>query len=262
MAASRFCMIFALLAVLVLSSCGPDPSTLVAQPLEDPTPVTIPNLSQSSNKTTVLVTGPITCGNSTCSKDQVCVKGSCQCVKGFKSCQGSCVPESTCCSDKDCQGTEICLVGKCQFSCTRVLCPASQVCDDSQKRCICPQGYRFCDVQDKCIPQDNCCGKLDCGGHDMTCRPTIHSVQICIIGAQASCKYLGEKAPKVFSMDNKTMDITATQFQYDGKVRVEVDGKQFLLSAGQREKVKDDLVIVADDIRQLGGTCKQLNTLG
>ena len=246
-------MMAALAVLLVfLASCSQPNGTLNAQSLaEEEKQVVNPSLPEGG-----LSRQASLCANLTCAKDQVCIKNKCQCLEGFKSCAGSCIPQSACCSDKNCQSTETCINSQCQFSCSRVICPTNQVCDESQKRCTCPSDYRLCEVQNKCIPADFCCDKFDCG-RGLICTATVNSARVCLYTKTPSCKYFGDKDNKLIALaNNQTFDVTAAEFLYGKKVKLIVAGKPFVLENGAREVLEDSITLSVEDIREIGGKCR------
>lgn len=237
--------------LLLLSSCSRQAATLASQPLPldepDGKPQSFGPLIQSNLSI---------CGNVTCDKNQVCARGVCGCLDGFKSCKGACIPKTVCCTEKDCQATESCVGNQCQFSCSKIICQTNQVCDESQKRCTCPENYRFCEVQHKCIPTDHCCDKFDCG-RGLICIATINSARVCLYTKSPVCKYFGDKSSKIFGLNNnQTVDVTAAEFLYGQKVKLVVDGKPFELENGSREVLEDGITLQVDDVREIGGTCR------
>lgn len=238
--------------LLALGSCSKGGSTLDATPIPKEVQTALEPAAPPVLKL---------CGNLTCRSNQACVKGACQCLSGTKSCAGACIPKSSCCSEKDCQATESCVNNTCQFSCSRVICPTNQVCDESQKRCTCPSGYRFCQVQDKCIPQDHCCDKFDCGRGE-TCIATVHSARVCLLLTHPACKYLGDKTSKVLKLENnQSFDVTAAEFIYGGKVKIQVDDTSLVMSNNDREVLPSGVTVAVDDVRELGGGCRPIRRL-
>ena len=247
--------VLALASLVLITSCTPSDQTVSSIPLEEQQPVAVIS-NQSSPLDAANAAKGLLCANATCAKDQVCVKGKCQCQTGFKSCAGSCIPKASCCSEKDCQGTETCLNNQCQFSCSRVICPTNQNCDESQKRCTCPTAYRFCEVQNKCIPTENCCDKFDCG-RGLICTATVNSAQVCLSLKSPVCKYFGDKTNKILSLlNNQTFDVTAAEFLYGKKVKILVDGKPFVLENGAREVLNGSITLQVSDVREIGGKCR------
>ena len=120
MRTSVWLMMTVVTLLLLLVSCGSPQDTLQSKHLE-------PNKENSPNVTNPPIQPPASnqtvCGSAPCAKDQVCVNQKCQCLEGFKSCAGSCIPQTNCCADKDCLSTETCVANKCQFTCSRVICP-------------------------------------------------------------------------------------------------------------------------------------------
>lgn len=254
--------IFLLMLVLfqLLASCSQEPGTIQAVPLDDPASHSQSTKNSSKADKPVLVIGTDTCGGSVCAEDQACVDDACVCVEGFKQCGSACIPEGSCCADSDCQGTEECVANQCVFSCARVICPTNQVCDESQKRCSCPQDYRFCEVQNKCIPAGFCCDRFDCGRSEK-CTSSVYSAHVCIYSKQPFCKYLGDKVSKTLEVEDHIYDITAAEFMYGKKVKIIVDGKAYVMEDGAREKLADGITLVVDEVRELGGKCRPLETI-
>lgn len=264
------CVLVAILILTVFITSCIEQGTLQSVHLEEPQKQIASNSNSPKNTTatkalnttplTPSAKGPETCGNATCADDQACVEGKCKCKDGFKQCGSACILLSDCCSDPDCPGTEICVKSKCEFSCTKLICPSNQLCDGSQRGCVCPGGYKYCQIQKKCIPTDYCCDRFDCKRNEI-CTQTLNSVHVCLNTKQPFCKYLGDKVSKVIEINNATHDITAAEFMYGKKVKIVVDGKPFEMQDGASEKLSDDLTLVVDEVRELGGKCRILNPL-
>ncbi|MEK6961538.1 MAG: hypothetical protein AABX47_10305 [Nanoarchaeota archaeon] len=249
-------LLLALVFSYLIASCSQDQSTINAMPIEELSPPV--TLAVKNYTKPILVTGPQTCGGAMCAKGQECLDNKCVCGKDNKKCGDACIAKESCCSDSDCQGTENCILGKCEFSCSRVICPANQICSQDEKRCTCPEDYRFCQPQNKCIPKDYCCDRFDCG-RDSVCTQTVYSAHVCLNSKQPFCKYLGDKITKTIAVNNRTYDVTASEFLYGNKVKIVVDGKAFTMENGGKQKVSDGLTLAVDDVRELGGRCRVID---
>ena len=87
------------------------------------------------------------CTDSDCGSDQKCSSGSCVAQtcedKGQKTCNGSCIAKSACCTDSDCGSDQKCSSGSC----------VAQTCED--------KGQKTCNGS--CIAKSACCTDSDCG---------------------------------------------------------------------------------------------------
>ena len=100
------------------------------------------------------------CAGITCGANEVCSNGSCVCASGYKSCNGTCIPNSSCCTDSDCGADEACSKGSCTSTCSYTITAAD------------------CSSECKSAGADSCvrggttyyasCGASKCGS-DQTC---------------------------------------------------------------------------------------------
>jgi hypothetical protein len=87
------------------------------------------------------------CSSAECGNGGTCVSGTCNCLSGFKPCDGACVPDDQCCP----------------------ACTGDQECENGE--CVCPLGSHPCNGE--CISDQLCCTDEECGGiytcNDGTC---------------------------------------------------------------------------------------------
>lgn len=194
------------------------------------------------------------CVDITCGADEFCSDGACSCKPDFKDCNGVCISESSCCSDSDCSDEEVCSDGSCEFSCSKLTCTSNKICDSDKERCLCPDGYTFCEEQDKCIPEDHCCDRFTCGV-DERCLPTITSTEVCISDDSGkACKILDEDRPKTISWGGKSFDVKILNFFYLQNVVLTINDKNLTLEPGKQQSL-DDFKVVAQEMREKGGRC-------
>jgi len=205
------------------------------------------------------------CAEVSCGKNALCDAGACMCAPKYEDCDAAnpgnnCVSPGGCCSDADCTENEICnTAAECEYSCDKVECDVNKVCYPKQEGCFCPDGTKWCDLQNLCIPLDNCCGKFDCG-REQVCSKTIESGKICLIGEQKICKFLGGVA-KDFGIDGKTFTIGAKKFHYNEYVLLQVNDEEYQMSAGENITI-DGIIIQLDLLKTTGGQCKARNRDG
>lgn len=190
-----------------------------------------------------------------CSNLQECVEESCVCKQGFKICNAVCIAETACCGDEDCGESERCTNNQCTFSCDLTVCSANKVCDESLERCVCAEGYDFCDSQDKCIPEDHCCNRFDCG-IDERCLPTITSTELCVTsGVLKMCKVIDERIGKEITLKDKVYDVEVSNFFYLQRIDLIVNNQSYVLSPGKSIILDGDTTLVAQKMREKGGRC-------
>ena len=131
--------------------------------------------------------GPATnnCGKSFdcggCTGGKTCQSNQCACPGGQRECNGTCIPNGSCCTNGDCPGGGECQGGNCVCPPGKRLCngtciPSGDCCSDNECRgdqvcqngtCACPGGQRECNGT--CISQNACCTDNDCPGNKL-CR--------------------------------------------------------------------------------------------
>lgn len=206
------------------------------------------------------------CADISCGKNALCEAGACLCAPDYEDCDSAnpgqnCIPAGGCCSDADCKEEEICNeLAACEYSCDKVECMSNKVCYPKQEGCFCPDGYKWCDLQELCIPLDNCCGKFDCGREEL-CSSTIESGRICLYGQQKICKFLGKGAAKDFGIDGKTFTIGAKKFHYNEWVLLQINDEEYQMDVGDNITV-DDVTINLELLKTTGGQCKAKDRSG
>jgi len=194
------------------------------------------------------------CTNMVCGDSQVCSRGTCICVEGYKECGNECIPDEQCCSDDDCEAGEFCDSGECTALCYEIKCPSNKICDATTNECACESGKRWCYKQEKCIPYTNCCDSYDCG-RNKRCKDTINSVNVCIAKESSKCGFIYEKTTRGFWIDGVKYDVNASKIVAD-RSYLEVNGQKLdVLHTGDRE-VLPDAEILIEDIREHGGGCE------
>ncbi|MCH8302259.1 MAG: hypothetical protein IH912_05870, partial [Proteobacteria bacterium] len=146
------------------------------------------------------------------------------------------------------------LENTCTFDCTKLTCRTNQVCDSKLERCVCPQSYRFCDNQAKCIPEDHCCSRFDCG-IDEKCIKTVNSAELCLEGDGRACKLFDTTRDKVLNLNNKEFRIKLENFEYTNKVSVLVNENKYELISDSGTNLGDGFILKIKKIRETGGSC-------
>lgn len=199
------------------------------------------------------------CAEISCGKNALCTEGACACTQGYKDCNAedpgqTCAPTNGCCTDSDCKKDEICNEqSQCEFSCDNFTCDSNKICYPKQKGCFCPDGYRWCDLQNLCIPNESCCGKFDCTG-DKSCTKTIESARLCFIGKEKSCNYIGT-LKRDFTVDGNTYTVEAKKFHYNEKILIEVDSEAYELKTGDNVTL-GNITMHLEIIKTTGGQCQ------
>ena len=113
------------------------------------------------------------CTGITCGTNEVCSNGSCICASGYKSCNGTCISNSSCCTNSDCGNNQTCSNGVCN----------------------CSSGYNSCNGT--CISNSSCCTDSDCGA-DETCSngscTSTCSYTITAADCSSECKSAGSSS--------------------------------------------------------------------
>ncbi|MFQ5620944.1 MAG: hypothetical protein ACE5FT_03805 [Candidatus Nanoarchaeia archaeon] len=198
------------------------------------------------------------CAEVTCGDNALCKDGVCACQEGFKECSlgedTTCIPEDSCCDASDCGENEVCTSGTCSFSCDTVTCPFNKLCFERSEGCFCPENTKWCDLQEKCIPTDNCCGKFDCG-RDQSCTKTIESGKLCLYGNEKICKFVGITT-KDFSLDGEVYTIGGKQFYYNDNVILQINEEEIDMKPGDNYTLPNGMIVQLQKLKTTGGYCQ------
>ncbi len=197
---------------------------------------------------------PDPCERIECSVGEQCVDGSCVCKKDLKKCNNACVPETQCCTDSDCGENKTCSQGKCAI--IPQTCKFNEKFDIAKESCTCVTGTKFCEEQQKCIPERNCCRNEDCKRVDDKCSPTTYAANVCVQDPLSHCKSIPEASQAVFPVESGTITIKVNNITEDGKTQFETGGKQLNASVSKQITLSKNTKLLIDDIRIFGGTCK------
>lgn len=198
------------------------------------------------------------CTGVECSQNEVCNAGACVCSDNFKRCPGqdSCIPEQDCCSDSDCGFGKSCMNNACKFSCTNVKPESNKVCDPAVEGLVCLPGHKWCDEQLRCIPEDHCCTKFDCG-RDQRCTKSSWSAEICLENGTKNCKVLNEGDEKLFKAGDNEATVKLVKTFYNRKATLAIAGKELEILRGESRAINDKTIFLAD-IQDYGGACLKI----
>jgi len=197
------------------------------------------------------------CSAVTCSGDKICKEGSCSCDSGKKSCGDSCIDDNACCADDECRSGEKCESGSCLFDCSNLVCPSGMTCDAKAERCLCPTGYKWCEKQDKCIPQDHCCSRFDCR-NDERCTNTITTAEICIQNSGKACKVFNTVGKKTLVLPSGEYNVNLTKITFLDSIDLMINDEKYIISRDQRAPIDDGEVFI-QKFRELGGDCRDFD---
>lgn len=196
------------------------------------------------------------CLDVTCGATEVCEEGACVCGKGYKDCNGQCIPESGCCGDDQCELGESCVNNVCEFKCENVQCESNKICNESKQGCFCKAGYTWCKLQNTCIPDDHCCTKFDCG-RDEKCVNTAIRVNFCIEGGKdRNCKLLNDLDSKDFVVSGKEFEVFMEDHFYTIYAQFLINGGTYTLQEKDRQNIGQDTILWLKDLDYVGGGCK------
>ncbi len=199
------------------------------------------------------------CLNVVCSENSYCVDGACVCNANFKLCNenSECIPKTACCSNSDCSEGESCINGQCKFSCSNLEAVSNKICDPAVKGLTCLAGHKWCAEQKKCIPEDHCCSKFDCG-RDKRCVPTFWAIELCLEDTAKNCRLINEGEEKLLKTGSTETLVKLTSVFYDQKIGLLVDGKKVDMKRSGRYAIAPDTMLFLARIKDHGGSCQKI----
>lgn len=198
------------------------------------------------------------CLGLSCGGDEHCVDGACVCDSAFKRCSldSVCIPVSGCCSDNDCSEGESCVNNQCRFSCSNLQTVSNKVCDPAIKGLTCLAGHEWCAEQEKCIPEDHCCNKFDCG-RDKRCIQTSWAIELCLEDTAKNCRLIDEGQEKLLKTESTETLVKLMGVFYNQRVDLLVNGKKVDMRRNSRYAISPDAMLFLAGIRDHGGSCQK-----
>ncbi len=197
------------------------------------------------------------CAAVLCAPGFQCQEGKCLCPAGKKECSGKCINNNQCCSQSECAQGELCQSNTCTFDCSTLKCQEGMTCSTKEKRCVCPQDYKWCEYQSQCVPQDHCCSRFDCKSNER-CVDTITSAEICISKEGTACKIFNTVGFKDLTIPSGTFRVNITRIVFDDSIDLEINGEKLTLGADQ-SKPLGDISVGIKKFRELGGECRDFD---
>lgn len=197
------------------------------------------------------------CANKICGQNQQCVAGDCVCSSGFKKCDAACISSKSCCSSDDCSEGQYCNEQNvCKTS--QKQCSYLQKWDAETGSCICSDNAKFCDLQNKCIPKNNCCSTLDCTFRRDLCQETKYSARVCIKDDAMHCKTIIEGQNDLFLLKNNDYNrVHVNSIIENGNTNIIINKNiSKMLMFNVTQQFANNSIISVDSIRQSGGVCK------
>lgn len=210
-----FWVMVGILAVFaILSSCSKEQPPAVNETPAEPENTT----AELVKNITVTETSVKPCENVKCKQNEFCADGKCVCKSDFRDCNGECIPAANCCGRIDCSQGHDCI----NRTCTRVdFCPYNMAFNMTKKACFCTGPTKWCDRQQKCIPNTLCCETIDCnplGGTDRYCVPFEKEYQFCMKkGGESHCVKTRSNNRETFRLEGKNYDLYFDKI-YEGGV--------------------------------------------
>lgn len=179
------------------------------------------------------------------------------CQIGYKQCGKACIKEEDCCDDKDCDIGEDCVKFEC-VSLKPAYCPYLMEWGVYEGKCVCEEGTRWCDYQDKCIPEIKCCSRFDCSRRDAEyCAPSYVSLRVCVENGEKSCKFISElKNQKNFAVGADNVLVSFDGYVEGGIVDFTINDNTFLNVAKAQRINMENITVFFDEFKELGGTCQ------
>ena len=198
------------------------------------------------------------CTNVVCGQNEQCQGGTCVCTPKFKPCNAECIPTAGCCIQDDCDDEHFCGEDK---ECHKKpqTCDYYQIWDAQKEECTCITGTKFCQEQNKCIPESHCCIPTDCTFRRDICVPTNYAAGVCIKDKSLHCRTIVEGNQARFTLSNQSFVITITNIFEKGNTAMRINDKARTLTFNASEQLTQDSAISVPHITNLGGTCKLFN---
>ncbi len=198
------------------------------------------------------------CANVMCGQNEQCSGGECVCADKYKSCNGTCIPTEGCCIQDDCDDEHFCAENnKCHLS--PQTCDYYEEWNAEKEACDCTQGTKFCQAQNKCIPENHCCTPTDCTFRRDICVPTNYAAGVCVRDPSLHCKTIVEGNQARFTIDNTPLKITVTNIFEKGNTALRIEDAVKTMQFNTTEQLTQQATISVEHIKNLGGTCKLFN---
>lgn len=195
------------------------------------------------------------CDSLECAVGSECLKGKCVCSSGFKDCSGRCISEGSCCSDDECDAGLRCSGNVCKKR--PGSCEFNEVYVDVSDSCECVVGMKFCAEQGKCIPERFCCGQDDCDQRDEFCAPTFFAPVVCLRDPLLRCRTIMVGQQDWFGVDGELQKkVVVLDVVEGGLTRLKVNEEEVKVEKNKAASLKGFDVVI-DEIKILGGTCKE-----
>lgn len=222
------------LAIVVLAGCG---SELRGQQLNE-------TIAQDS------------CFGIVCGENEICIEGSCGCAEDYKTCNNQCIPENSCCSDDECGIGESCVNNACTFSCENVQCESNKICSEKRQGCFCKEGYKWCELQNSCIPEDHCCTRFECD-RDQRCIDTAIRAEVCLEkDNDMNCKILNDLDAKEFLVGGIAFEILLSDNFYTEMATILINEQSHNMTPGLRKLIESGAIVWLRNFDEVGGSCK------
>lgn len=231
--------------LILISGCAKD--TITAKAIDD-LPVE-KKLEVEAN-----INSAEACMNVVCGSNSKCENGKCICNEGYKKCNGECILNQDCCTEDDCASSERCR----NHTCIPNNCRLNEVIDPVKNECVCDDDSKYCSMQKKCIPNDNCCMHADCES-DYRCVPTGRLAVLCIDAGKKQCKSVHPDRPESFFVDGVRYDVEINGFLQDGGIDLDVNDINHVFAPDAVEKIGDNINIYLDEAQDVGGNCKSVD---
>ncbi|MBW3001619.1 hypothetical protein KY338_00495 [Candidatus Woesearchaeota archaeon] len=242
----KFKILFGLFIVLIfISGCAKD--SITAKAIDD-LPI------EKKLDVEAKITSAEACMNVVCGSNSQCENGKCICNEGYKKCNGECILTQDCCTEDDCDSGESCRDHKCIPD----NCKLNEVPDPAKRECVCDDNSKYCAMQKKCIPKENCCMHADCES-DCRCVPTGRLAVLCIKSGKTQCKSVHPDRPESFFVAGVRYDVKINYFLQDNGIDIDVNDINHVFTADAVEKIGDNVNIYIDTVDDIGGHCKKDN---
>ena len=240
-------LLFSIFLITFLVACsGSD--ELTAKKLTKDVVDTDVNDNSNNNQ---IIEEPASCENIICQDGFVCEEGECVC-KG-KLCGTKCILDG-CCIDSDCSSDKVCINNKCEES---KICEYHEIYDREQNKCVCEEDYFFCENQNICIKDGDCCHEGDCDRYT-TCIPSSTAITVCVqYPNKKMCKLLRDILPPItFDTPEKDITIKFVNILSGGITKLKIDNQDISLGLKER-RAWENATIWVEEIQPFGGQCRE-----